>query len=773
MVLKRLPHAFVLVSLLINCSKKDSDKDKDTNPTTSEGQVCQGLAEGASASLTWYRKERAAWNETCASLALQVNGTCTNGQLLVQEEAFPACEETLLQKLTIKAETMTVNVNGAPLLLTLEGVDQNGQAFVIDNNEATWTSSSDQVTVSADGHVTALGSATDVMIKAVVKDVAAEIKITATAATPDAGRSCEGDTPHGATKEFPRFKAALVNFQSVCESYQATAHCADGQFIFKPEDSITECRVAAVKAFTVNPQALAIKAGESRPVTAEAVDETEYKGALTFQDVTWTIEAGSDDQGKITVADGAIALSADLVEDAVVKAQFRDFTQTITLARTVVEPTRIAFENESHVLKNGDTLTLQVLGFAGDKPVDVDPAKLVLESSDPQKVAIENNAAKVLNAGGSVTITAKYAGETLSAQTRLDIEDELKFVTIASKDDVLIAEKPWVVAAVQLKLEGPALEAPRVESQHSTCVFRPYLSREQWLVDVELKPASDQEIPAACQAEVSVASAAGQKAVHALNVPVRFVALDYREHRLQDASRPDNVIASLKYRLSSNVKLSGVAVAAHQVAELTPAACKLSARESAGLIEVLADISAAPETKFCAGFLTFVVDTNGQKQTIREQVTIAPYRPFREICEDRNNTAAQKTIDAMSVALSIRNDCAMLDSLLREKNSASIFRNRGFTLSMASENLTDLEPVARLTGLRELILTDNPELTDLSPLAWLKTLERLDVDFTRVTDFSPLYKLDAMKHFYADAESIDCKKSEVTNKPLANLCTQE
>ncbi|MDQ3230700.1 MAG: hypothetical protein M3Q07_02685, partial [Pseudobdellovibrionaceae bacterium] len=608
MVSKRLPYAFVLASLMITCSKNDSDKRQGPVIPPVAGPGCSDVAEGQEKALTYYKKARAALNETCSNLALQVTATCQQGKLNIQGEGFPACDETVLSKVTIKATSTTVKVDEAPLLLTLEGVDQDGQTVVVDNSLATWTSSNELVTVTADGHVTAKAMVNDVVIKAVVKDLVAEVKVTAIVSVPPVVRKDCGEIKDGATKEFPRFKAALVNFQSKCESYQAQALCDNGEFVFKPEDSITECKVAPVKSFSVNPEALALKGGESRPVTVEAVDESEFKGALTFADVKWTVEAAAADQGKITVADGNIALSADLVEDASIQAQYLTFTKTISLAKVKIEPTRISFEKETYLLKNGDTLDLKVLGFASDKPVAVDSAKLVLESSDTQKVVIENNVAKVLTPGASVTITARYAGDAITAQTKLTIEDELKLETAATRDPkdegTVTADHPYVTAAAQITLSGPSVEkTPVIVSKNEVCAFRIYLSQSRWMVDVNLKAAPSQVIPEACQAEVSVTSAAGQKPVQTVDVPVRFVSIDFKESMLKDASKPDNLIATLTYKLSSNVKLTNVAVVAHKIAELSPATCKFSAQQKDGVIEVLADITAAPETKFCAGFL--------------------------------------------------------------------------------------------------------------------------------------------------------------------------
>jgi hypothetical protein len=730
MIVRGLPYAFVLASLLFACSKKDSDKKDEAVTPSLQPQACSGLAADTTAN----------------------------------------CEEPRLEKLTIKSDALTLKVGGAPLLLTLEGTDQSGRTFVIDSNLATWSSSSELVSISADGHVTALGNASDVIIKAVVDNVSAEMQITVEVPNPaEIRKNCE-DTLDGTTKEFPRFRKDLVNFQSSCEPYQAVAVCDNGQFIFKPEDSITACRVAEVKEFNVSPQALALKAGESQTLTVEAVDETGYRGTLKLSDFAVSVETGSADQDKVTVNEGIVLVSSDLTEDARIKVQYGNFTETIPLAKVMVTPTRVAFEKEAWLVKKGDSVNLNVQAFAGDNPVALDPARIVMESSDPEKVQIENGVARVLSSGGSVTLTVTY--DAISAQTQLTIEDELKLTAVGSKQDAIIAEKPWVVAATQLKVEGPAQEAPRVSTSNEACAFSLYLSRGQWMVDVKLQEAAP-VIPGACQAEIVVESPAGQKAAHQLSVPVRYLAVNLQEFLIQDATRTDSVIASLNLKLSSNIKVSDVAVVPHRIPDLTPASCKLSAVQKDGSIDVLADISAEPTLPFCAGFLTLSLEIDGKKQALREQVTVSPYLPFRELCNDQGNEAIQRTIKAMSDALGIRKDCQLMDQLLRQKNSDALYRNAVFTLSLPSHNLTLLDPLARFTGLRELILTDNPELADIRPLAGLRNLRHIDLEFTSVTDFSPLYKLDAMEHFFSDAPSIDCKKSEVSNKPLRNLCTQE
>ena len=76
--------------------------------------------------------------------------------------------------------------------------------------------------------------------------------------------------------------------------------------------------------------------------------------------------------------------------------------------------------------------------------------------------------------------------------------------------------------------------------------------------------------------------------------------------------------------------------------------------------------------------------------------------------------------------------------------------------------VTDLIPLAALTGLRFLYLTSTP-VTDLTPLAGLTGLLSLDLSDTPVTDLTPLAKLKALQSLYL-------RRAQVTDlTPLANL----
>ncbi|MDQ3233996.1 MAG: hypothetical protein M3Q07_19475, partial [Pseudobdellovibrionaceae bacterium] len=278
--------------------------------------------------------------------------------------------------------------------------------------------------------------------------------------------------------------------------------------------------------------------------------------------------------------------------------------------------------------------------------------------------------------------------------------------------------------------------------------------------------------PASCDAEVTVDSAAGQKVVHPITVPVRFEKIDFKEFALKDPTKPDNVIATLTYKLSSNIKLSNFRIEAHEGSNLQPENCKLTVANKDNSIDVLADVTAEPNLSLCVSFLFYEIEVNGKKRTWAEQVAVSPYRPFVEVCEDRN-AEIQRTLLALVPELNAGSDCKIMDKELRSKNILALFNDDVFDLNFSEKDVANLEPLARMFGLKNLDLSLNERLSDLRPLQSLKNLQSLDVMFTNVTDFSPIYGLSGMKEFSTDKTTVECNKSEVANAPLKNLCTQE
>ncbi len=83
-------------------------------------------------------------------------------------------------------------------------------------------------------------------------------------------------------------------------------------------------------------------------------------------------------------------------------------------------------------------------------------------------------------------------------------------------------------------------------------------------------------------------------------------------------------------------------------------------------------------------------------------------------------------------------------------------------LSLSSTRVTDFSPLASLTGLWSLYLSST-RVTDLSPLTSLTALRRLDLHSTQVTDLSPLASL-------TDLERLGLRSTRVTDlSPLASL----
>lgn len=66
------------------------------------------------------------------------------------------------------------------------------------------------------------------------------------------------------------------------------------------------------------------------------------------------------------------------------------------------------------------------------------------------------------------------------------------------------------------------------------------------------------------------------------------------------------------------------------------------------------------------------------------------------------------------------------------------------TLNLIKKNITHLQPLARFTGLRELLLSANP-VEDISPLSALLSLNKLYISKTNVRDISPLAQLKELK----------------------------
>ena len=87
-------------------------------------------------------------------------------------------------------------------------------------------------------------------------------------------------------------------------------------------------------------------------------------------------------------------------------------------------------------------------------------------------------------------------------------------------------------------------------------------------------------------------------------------------------------------------------------------------------------------------------------------------------------------------------------------------------LNLMETQISDIESLARLTALESLLLT-NTQVSNIGPLTKLNALERLNLAFTQVSDISPLAKLNAL-------EWLDLTDTQISNiGPLAKLTALE
>jgi hypothetical protein len=87
-------------------------------------------------------------------------------------------------------------------------------------------------------------------------------------------------------------------------------------------------------------------------------------------------------------------------------------------------------------------------------------------------------------------------------------------------------------------------------------------------------------------------------------------------------------------------------------------------------------------------------------------------------------------------AVTLRFDVAATRALIQLPPEIADLANLS-RLDLDSTQITDLTPLAALTGLRTLYL-NNTQITDFAPLAALTGLSTLSLDNTQITDLTPL-----------------------------------
>ena len=123
-------------------------------------------------------------------------------------------------------------------------------------------------------------------------------------------------------------------------------------------------------------------------------------------------------------------------------------------------------------------------------------------------------------------------------------------------------------------------------------------------------------------------------------------------------------------------------------------------------------------------------------QKINESISSVTNNPaniqsFEKFCEQKNdlNPETKKTVDIL------------LDIAYTKHCKAAMYRlQREFYFHLPSKGITDLQPIASFTNLRELFLSGN-QISDVTPLSGLTKLEKLDLAFNQISDVDPLSNL--------------------------------
>lgn len=94
------------------------------------------------------------------------------------------------------------------------------------------------------------------------------------------------------------------------------------------------------------------------------------------------------------------------------------------------------------------------------------------------------------------------------------------------------------------------------------------------------------------------------------------------------------------------------------------------------------------------------------------------------------------------------------DSELRDRINGLEHPEEVTELDLSWADVTDISPLAKLTGLRSLNLLNNLDLTDIKPLERLSKLETLNLSGTSVRSVKPLSKLAKLRSLVLDCEEL-------------------
>ncbi len=750
--------AFTVMSLV---AASCGDKDKKDNQRSEPG--CEnGLASGTNRDQTLFTSDFAPYGKTCQQIAFQGKAVCENGQIGFTSSGRPSCEETILKKITVKGSRSQIEI-GETLALELTGTDQRGGTFPIDVQTVIWETNDNSISVTNSGLITGSKIVPDAAVYATVmvegKEVFGTFRVGVT------GRNCEG-TAHNLNKEFTRFKAAKVPFNATCQEVTTEALCNNGTFEF--EEGVAEtCSVAQLSSLVADPSSLFLSEGETAAVFLSLVDEIGTRIPLDASAAEWTLPTDqlSHSNGQITAL---VNLTSELKVQ--VKAKDQAFSTEITVASRADQPESLRFEQGDQVLKEGDEVELKALSVIRGQTEAVDPKRLTWESSAPTNVSVSEGRVKALKAGTLASITAKLDQTVISLNVTVEEKLSLDAKLIDGRE--LTADKLSLLPAVLATVTGPLQSAePELKNGTEGCEFSIHKNRKVWELDVKIDE-NRGELPGACEVEIALKSAAGQTAQQKVTVPVDYRRFSFKEIRAE-GTEGRLEIGRFNYKLSKNLSVVETTVQKFSnKEEISPADCELSTEEKDGTYTVFAT-RAAGSSGICSGYLAFEFKKEGvEENRYHYQLLVqSPDKTFLEHCQSPRDEAVRATVNAVRKILAPSASCEKLVEVLDEKNLYSAANNDDtLSLSMANQKLTDLSPLSRFVGLKELDLAANLDLSDISALAEVKLLKLLNLKGTAVSDFSAIYKHKRMNDLRIPSQVRIACSDAVVNPELKKVC---
>ncbi len=758
-VLKLRTCAFVPLAVMIFIQGCGKDSSKRTDPSLNSPQLLaevpctDTLKDGESRPLQLFRNQFAPLGQTCESIKFEGQQICTQGVTTNTDNGSLTCEETSLVSMQIVGNLKDLEL-GQSLALEIEGIDQRGGKFSVPLELAKWSTNNDFLTVSSKGVVSGKLALRDVLVTAKVGKISAQYRLNVV------GKRC-GETPDSELRKFSRFESSRVAFGNKCEPQEIEATCSNGEFVFAKAMS-ESCEVAKLSRLEVAPTALFLNPGQSANVKLFLIDDIGTKILLSVDDAQWEIPS----TGELLFSRGRVTLRNPVVNASEIKVLSNGLKASLWVSNLANAPTLLDFEEKAIILKTGDEKTLKVRASE-----TVDLTHINWESSDPSLVAVVNGTIKALKPDGEAVISAQLNGKTIRTTVRVEAELKLTHtvVTYASsqqgKVHPLTQDKPNLLPAYIIDTNlGKNSREPILDSMTEGCKFNLRYNREKWELDVILDDSLD-ILPANCDARVVVETEGGQKAEQNFKIPVDYNKVTLLES-LPTSTAEGIEIGRIQYKMSSSYSVASATVKTLLEGE-SKCEWKLVPDNTSYRV-VLTNAN----SDGCAGQIILKMsDANdGLVLTANELIVSSKARPFEDYCRDPGLGASKTTVDAIRKELGPSLSCDKLSALMRSRNLSSLASNKAFALALDNRNLSDLSPLSRFVGMRELSLAANPLLSDISPLSAMKQLKSLNLKFTAVKDLAPIANHKLMTDLRLPTGlKVKCN-SEFTNPEINKLC---